>query len=129
MLLFAESICRIFFLLSPWVSLHLDGFGRVLCSGLERGIWSGLVGCFVQVWNGRTTARGKKGFSRQIDLHTQVYGATSAEISINLRHQAEAWPMCGRYLRRPSHLQIAGRPKMAHAELSRWAIDGPRVSK
>ena len=31
MLLFAESICRIFFLLSPRVSLHLDGFGRVLC--------------------------------------------------------------------------------------------------
>src|SRR6218665_898441 len=36
MLLFAESICRIFFLLSPRVSLHLDGFGRVVrhCSGL-----------------------------------------------------------------------------------------------
>src|SRR6218665_953526 len=30
MLLFAELICRIFFLLSPRVSLHLGDFGRVL---------------------------------------------------------------------------------------------------
>jgi len=66
MLLIAESICRIFYI-SPRVSLHLDGFGRVLCH-----------------LSGSTTSRGRTGFSRQIDLHTQVYGATSPEISINI---------------------------------------------
>ena len=33
--------------------------------------------------------------------------------------------LLNRTLFRPSHLKILGGPKMAHAGLNRWAIDGP----
>src|SRR6218665_644970 len=69
-------------------------------------IWTVLVGWFVIVpdleWSNYNWREDRFQPTEKpaIDLHrpTQDYGATP-DISINLRHPAEAWSMCGYYLR------------------------------
>src|SRR6218665_316030 len=96
MLLFAESICQIFFLLSPRVSLHLDGFGRVVrhCSGL------GLV---------QLQLEGRTGFNRQKSLPL-TYARRTMERCRILVSTYDIQPkhgLCAGYLRTTFLLQFS----------------------
>jgi len=85
MLLFAESICRICVLLSSRVFLHLDGFGRtfVTFSGLE---WS-------------TYKPREDRFHSTLPLTYIRKTMERRRILASTQHPAEAWSMCGYYLR------------------------------